>query len=314
MKVAIVGGGICGLFLAEKLSKKKETVFVFEKKRKVGQKPCSGLFSERIFEFYPEAKNLVENQINYCLIHFPKKTIKVEFKRKFFVIERRKIDELAFQKAKRAGAQIFLGHRLTSIPEGFDRVIGCDGANSLIRKILGQKKLNFYFGFLGYLKKKDFSDFVETWPTKEGFLWKIPRGEKIEYGIIEKPKWARKIFEEFLTRNEIKLESFQFSPIAQGIEIPENEKITLCGEAAGLTKPWSGGGVIWGLKCCQILLETFPDFLQYHKRAKKFFSFQFQISKFLKNLVFRLGFNFPYLLPSKIKIDGDFWFFHSFKG
>jgi len=56
MKVAIVGASVSGLYLAWKLSEKKNEVFVFERKEKVGGKVCSGLFSERIFEFIPESK------------------------------------------------------------------------------------------------------------------------------------------------------------------------------------------------------------------------------------------------------------------
>jgi len=47
MKVAIVGGGTSGLYLAWKLSQKGEEVVVFEKKKKIGKEVCSGLFSER---------------------------------------------------------------------------------------------------------------------------------------------------------------------------------------------------------------------------------------------------------------------------
>jgi len=38
MKVAIVGAGICGLYLAWKLSEKGYSVTVFEKKEKIGKK------------------------------------------------------------------------------------------------------------------------------------------------------------------------------------------------------------------------------------------------------------------------------------
>ena len=46
--VAIIGGGICGLYLSWKLSRKGHLVTVFEKKKKIGNEICSGLFSERI--------------------------------------------------------------------------------------------------------------------------------------------------------------------------------------------------------------------------------------------------------------------------
>jgi hypothetical protein len=55
-----------------------------------------------------------------------------------------------------------------------------------------------------------------------------------------------------------------------------------------------------------LLLKNFPDFLKYQKETKKFFLLNASFSKLAKKLVYFLGFNFPHLLPSKCKIDGDF--------
>lgn len=306
MKVAIVGGGIIGLYLGRKLAEKGEEVFIFEKKKEIGKKVCSGLFSERIFYFFPKSQDFIENKIDFCLIHFPQKTIKVEFSKKFFVFNRLKLEQLAFSLAERAGAKIILGKEIREIPKGFDKILGCDGANSQIRKILKLKNPNFYLGIQTFIKQKDNSNFVETWPTQEGFLWKIPRGENVEYGIMERPKWAKKIFEEFLKKKKLKVENINLALIPQGLIIPKNEKITLCGDAAGLTKPWSGGGVIWGLKAADILLKNFPDFIKYQREMKKFFWPQILFSRLIKKMVYFFGFYFPTILLKNFKIDGDF--------
>jgi hypothetical protein len=46
--------------------------------------------------------------------------------------------------------------------------------------------------------------------------------------------------------------------------------------------------------------------LKYQKEVKKFFSLNLIFSKLAKKLVYFSGFNFPHLLPSNFKIDGDF--------
>ena len=74
----------------------------------------------------------------------------------------------------------------------------------------------------------------------------------------------------------------------------------------GLTKPWSGGGVIWSLFAANILLKNFPDFIKYQKEVKKFFLPKIILSKIAKKLVYFFGFKIPWLLPKNFKIEGDF--------
>jgi flavin-dependent dehydrogenase len=94
--------------------------------------------------------------------------------------------------------------------------------------------------------------------------------------------------------------------IPQGLLIPKNTYITLCGDAAGLTKPWSGGGVIWGLKAADILIKTFPDFLAYRKEVLNFFTSKIIIGKIATKAGYFMGFKTPFLMPKKIKIESDF--------
>jgi flavin-dependent dehydrogenase len=158
----------------------------------------------------------------------------------------------------------------------------------------------------GFLQKEDSSNFVETWPTKKGFLWKIPRKENTEYGIIENSGDFKKIFDVFLLENNLKLEGVKSAPIPNHLFIPKNTKITLCGDAAGLVKPWSGGGVLWGLTAADILLKNFPDFIKYYKMAKKTFCFKFIFSGIITKLVYFFGFKMPWILPKNFTIEGDF--------
>ncbi|MDI6591412.1 MAG: FAD-dependent oxidoreductase [Patescibacteria group bacterium] len=311
MKVAIIGAGICGLYLAWKLADRGCEVTVFEKKEKIGKKTCSGLFSERILEFVPQSQNLIQNEIDSSLIHFPKKTLKIKFFKKFLVMDHFQLDNLVAKLAERAGAKIILNYNVNKedlfrFQNDFERIIGCDGAFSTARKYLKLKPPQFYLGIQGFISKEDNSNFAETWPTKSGFFWKIPRGKEIEYGIVEKPKGAKSLFNEFLKKNNLRLERITSAIIPQDFIIPKNQKITLCGDSAGLTKPWSRGGVIWGLIAANFLLKNFPDFLKYRKEIKKFFLPKIIFSKIITKIFYFFGFKFPQLLPKNIKIEGDF--------
>lgn len=298
-KTAIIGGGTTGLYLASKLIEKGNDVSVFERKAIVGEKVCSGLFSEKILKFIPQSKGLVENEITHAFIHFPKKTIKLNFKEKFFLISHYKLDNLLFSFVKE---NVLLRKNINALPEGFDRIIGCDGSSSFVRNYLNLKPPVFYLGLRGFAKRKDYSSYVETWPSKNGFIWKIPRGEKTEYGIMEKPGDAKKTLDIFLKENKIKLEELQGRIIPRGLSIPNSRTITICGDAAGTTKPWSGGGVIWGLKSAELLAEAFPDFNLYHKNLKRFFSLRMKTYNTITKAVYFM----PWIIPKEVKIEPDF--------
>lgn len=311
MKVAIIGAGISGLYLAQKLSHKNVLVDVFEKRDSVGKVCCSGLFSKRIFDYFPESKKLVENEISECLINFPKKTLKICFKQPFFVMDHSALDRLAAEHAEKAKAKIFYNQKisnenLTSFCDKYDRVIGCDGALSAVRKYLFNGPEKFMLGMQGFVDEQNKTNGVETWPTKRGFIWKIPRGRSTEYGIMEKPSTAKKIFDDFLNKRGISPLRLCSAIIPQNFFLPLNEKVTFCGDASGLTKPWSGGGVIWQLKQADFLLKNFPNLLQYKKEAERFFVPQIMFAAVAKKIVYTMGFKFPFFIPTNYQIDGDF--------
>lgn len=316
MRIAIVGAGVCGLYLAWKLAEKGEEVTVFEKKGQIGKEICSGLFSARILDFMPQSRDLIQNQIDYVLINFPRRTLKVNFSKKFFLIKHEELDRLAAALAQKAGAKIILesnisksninGGRFDMGGQEFDRIIGCDGALSDVRRGLGLKDPELFSGIQGFTAKKDSLNYVETWATESGFIWRIPRGEESEWGIMEKPQRANLIFEGFLNKNKINLERKRSWIIPQGFIMPANQKIALCGDAAGLCKPWSGGGVVWALTAADILLKNFPDFVKYREAAKNLFLPKIILSKIAKKIIYFSGRNLPWLLPRSYTIESDF--------
>ena len=303
-KIAIIGGGIIGLYLAWKLSEIGHKVTVFEKKKFLGKKECSGLVSERIFDFIPQAVNLPKKQIDSVLVHFPKKTFKIKFKKRFFALDHAELDKLVAKLAIKAGAKIELNMEINSLPDNFDKIIGCDGYNSFVRKSLNLKSPVFRVALQGFLNSSE-GIYVETWAIKNGFIWKIPRLKETEYGIVANPKEARNIFNNFCKKNSWQFNFIQSSIIPQGISLSNNSKVTLCGDAVGLTKPWSGGGIIWGLSAAEMLLSSFPDFLKYGNKIKRHFLPKMFLSKIITKIGYFLAFNFFWILPKNISIDGD---------
>ncbi len=314
MRIAIIGAGVTGLYLAQNLARINNKVIVYEKQSEVGNKVCSGLFSRRILDFIPESRSLTENTIDYALVHFPKKTVKINFATSFLVIDHSKLDQLIYKKAKDEGAEVKFNSAINSsyfinCPNSsgdFDKIIGCEGSHSFTRKTLNLRPASLRLGILGFVKNPSSENFVEVWPCKKGFIWKIPRGKKIEYGIIADPEQAKLLFQDFLKNKGIKLDKVYSRTISQGLAIPSEKNITLCGEAAGLTKPWTGGGVIWSLTAADFLVENFPNFLKYKARVEGFFGWRIKLGNVAERIFRFLGFHLPFLLPQNCKLESDF--------
>jgi len=309
-KIAVIGAGPVGLYLAWKLSKRDCKVTVFEKEKEAGHKPCTGLISERIRNFIPLKDSLIENRIDFCFIHFPKKIIKLRLKPSHLLINRNKFDKHLLKFAQESGVEIVFNQEIKEMPCSFDKIIGCDGALSETRDLLGLPKPHFLLGLQLFREGGGNVNEVDVWPLKRGFCWKIRRFSSIEYGALGELNSVKKDFQEFCRKQKIEFlpKELKASLVPQGLILSSSRNIALCGDAAGLTKPWSGGGIIWGLTAADILLKNFPNFKKYNREAKRFFKLKIVKGKAMSALVYFLGTNFPWVLPSKNSRDNDFPF------
>jgi len=318
MRVCVVGAGLIGSFVAWKLSEKGYDVTVYEKKKRPGKNACSGLVSTRIWNFIPEKKSLIENEIKGTKIKFGKKTVHVSFKPEMLALNRRALDRFVFSLAQNSGAKIKTGSEvkrvivskgkrpvvISDVCEEYDFLIGCDGPFSVVRKSLGLPDPDFKLGIFTYLKKPDEKKYSCVKAFKNGFSWRVPRKKKTEIGVLSDPEDAKRIFErEFGKHSKI------FSAvIPEGLRVSNHERIALCGDSSGLTKPWSGGGIIWELTAADILIKKFPDIPGFNREMKRFFGPRVFFSKLVTKIVLFSGFNLPFLLPKKTKFDPD-WVF-----
>ncbi len=305
-KVAVIGAGIIGLYVAYKLQKKGCQVTVFEKKRAVGSKPCSALISERIKESLPISDNLYEKKVSSVLVHFRKKDIYLKVSPCFLHFDRQKLDEFVFELAKKEGVSFFFNKEMEDLPEGFDKIIICSGA--LYRK----EEKSFRLGVQYFVKKTLDNKQIEIWPFQGenyGFLWKIPKDKVIEYGGIGSVKDTLVRLRAFLRQEEIVFDqkNLKAALIPQGLCSSKDKNVFVLGDAAGLTKPTTGGGVIWGIKAADILIDNFSDFKKAEKEINRFFKLRVLKGKLAVRLGYFAGKYLFFLLPKKVKIDADLY-------
>ena len=322
MKIAIVGAGINGSYLGYKLADKGE-VTVFERKAQLGGKPCSGLISKRVWDHIdkPEAgqhDQLVKHIITEARIHFPKKTVTLKFKQNMLVFDRQKLDEYVGKLAEQKGVKFRFNIDVNSVANHggkpivnglvFDKLIGCDGANSIVKDKLGVSASKFRLGVYCYTRDGGKDQWVDTWPLKDGFSWKIPRGDCVEWGVVAPVGDAKKEFEKLIKREHLQYDKVYSHIIPEGLCFPiANNKvarnITLCGDAAGLTKPWSGGGVIWGMIAGDLLVKNLGNFRKYEQAVKKQFNNRITLNLIGRNIISNPFVN--YFIPKQIGFDGD---------
>jgi len=314
-RIAIIGGGIIGMYLAWRLSEKGEEVVLFEKKEKevADFKCCSGLVSERIKDFISIDEEMIKNRITHCKIVFPNKLIKLYFKPNHLALDREAVMRKLISLNESVGTDLRFGSMVSEIPDGFDKVIFCDGANSFYRTREGEK-IPFKLGAQLLVSGHSEVDYVETYPIKSGFCWKIPRGDSIEYGVMAGSDYAIGELDRFLKERGVdKSEGVFHSAVIpqpvigmESLYFGDKKNVFTCGDAMGLTKPWSGGGVIWGLTAAEILIKNI-DYGERYKRevTKKFY---YNIGKgYISNAMVKwLGSNIPFLLPNEVTYDNDF--------
>lgn len=309
----VCGAGPVGSYLAWKLSEMGQDVLLLEEHRKIGEPlACSGLVSKNIWNFIPKDKKLVEREIKGAKIHLGKKT-HVFRSSQALVLDRSGLDSFLAKKAEKAGARLATGAKLFGFIESGDRVslyvksggfqniktkilAGCDGPLSLVREKMGIQSPKFLHGIFCYTNEEPDS-YVDLYYKKAPgfFAWRIPRRENVEYGLACSRN-AKKHFEKFSKDLRVSHKKVYSGLIPYGL-LPRvsTNRVFLCGDAASHTKPYSGGGLVYGLTAADVASSLIkpdnPDMGHYEKEWRKRLANEIRVGLLMKK---------SYYLPSSI--------------
>ena len=290
MRISIIGAGPAGSYAALLLAKQGHEVNVFEEHASIGNPvQCTGIVTHALWDLIPKNDKIIRLELDKVKIHAPNSST-VDFALHEFILDRAGLDRYIAQLAKKAGATYHLSHKFVGFEGQSIRVrhngkdltlptditIGADGPNSEVaktaniwvpRKVWGgiqatiegkydQKAFDVFFG-------EDFKHF---------FAWVVPESTTIaRIGIASEHK-AREMFERITKIYPGKLVGWQSGPIPiydKNIPVQNQERtVFLVGDAAGLVKATTGGGIITGMLSSKILVDAIIHRKDYAKALK----------------------------------------------
>lgn len=295
----IIGAGPVGGYLARELCSRNHSVLIIEEHDEVGRPfQCAGLVNPGAMKRV-DLYDTVLSEIWGANIHSPEGTvvrIGDPDRVRTFSVCRKLFDEAVVMQSIKNGAEILLCSKPKSVQLEIDRVnmavetpngpieistkllCGADGAHSWVRKRfrMGRPKENmigFQIEVSGYENDSGRLDMYTGKSVAPGFFaWAIPSGETTRIGtwskgdllddssseqclvnLMKSPLWDGK----FDNCREIG----RFCGLVPSGMVKKTmiERVALFGDAAGICKPTTGGGIGPGFKQVDLLIEDLSE-------------------------------------------------------
>jgi len=331
MEIVIVGAGPIGCYTAQLLKKCGINSFrIIEEHGEVGRPVrCAGIVGKPVFEdsLIPLSRSSILNQINGALFFYRGDSFKIKRSGVALVIDREKFDKdlsqgleveygrrlLEIEEEQYKGSKYRLKTNKGDI--WADMVIGADGPRSRVRKFIDSKgnksrvgdgsdrtgpgsgETNFYKGvqYRIKLEDEDFSREMARVYMREGvsfFVWIIPEGDGIiRLGVIAEN--GRRELERVIEEEGIKGEIIDrlAGIIPLGLCRSVYGKAAVVGDAARQVKPLTGGGIYYGMKAAEILVDCIQEgtLAEYDKRWKNKFGREIKFGLWARKVYQRLN-------------------------
>lgn len=300
--VIIVGAGPIGGYLAQKLAKEKLRILILEEHAEIGRPfQCAGLVNPKAMESVG-LFDTVLTPIWGARIYSPEGTlveIGQQEKVRTWSVCRKLFDEAVVIQSIKSGADIWLSSKPIDLKIEEEKVeveistsygikkltakviCGADGAHSWVRRTLRMGKpketmIGMQIEVSGYNGKKGKLDMYTGSDISPGFFaWVIPSGETARVGVWSQTKYiGEKSCEDLL--NELMNNSrwsYKFKDckevgrfvgsVPSGIlKKTTSTRVALFGDAAGICKPTTGGGIGPGFAHIDLIAEDFANLIK----------------------------------------------------
>ncbi len=301
-KVAIIGAGPAGSYTAFLLARSGYDTTIYEEHLEPGLPiQCTGILTADLKKYIDLSEEYIVNRMQAVEVFSPAGYI-FTVKNDDIIVCRRKFDNFILKKAISAGAKIetcckFIGYdkekkkvivnKLSNNKKKkcfyeADILIGADGPNSRVSKIINEQVLKkypttMYFGaqatVKGNFQANTYQVYLGTVCPKF-FAWVVPENEcyaRVGLATKESPNKYFNAFMEKLGYFENDITAMQGGLIPcynQHISVQKGD-IYLIGDAATIIKSTTGGGIIPHLEAGLTLVQCIKQNKDFNKELKR---------------------------------------------
>jgi digeranylgeranylglycerophospholipid reductase len=281
--VIIVGGGPSGSYTARRLAEQRCKVQVWEAQPETGHKrSCTGIVGQEFIEKYQIPSSVILRQANSARVYSPAgNTLHLQRKEpQAVILDREAFDKYLAKQAQKAGAEYVFNCHVSSISIEKDHVKVTAGERSATAKAVVlacgyNPELNAKAG-LG--RFKDYVTGAQAEVAAPGlqetevyfgdmapgfFAWLVPTTPgKAKAGLLTRQdtgKYLNKWLETLKQAGKIQSADVEINYGTIPLKPPLHtygERLLAVGDAAGHTKPTSGGGIYYGLIGAEAAVET----------------------------------------------------------
>ena len=269
----MAGAGPAGSYASYRLASMGYSVLNLEEHREIGRPvECTGVVTSRVFGYVKSSA--VANRVRGANVFFPgNREMHIEKSEETTIIYRDSFDRDVSAMAIAAGADVRLDSRITQVKVADDSVhvkyrhdgnllevassmiVGADGANSVVRKSLyGSRPSRVVSTYqVDSAARLPDQDSVNVYLGSENshgfFAWAVPTGDITRIGLGTIGPGARDLFGRLQKRfPEGRILSVTGGPIPIAyLSRTSGERSLLVGDAAGIVKPLTGGGIYTGI-------------------------------------------------------------------